>query len=293
MKKANTSVERGWQPRPWIAAVLGFFLQPLGMLYVVRVKWALAYFFVTAVITISELTLWWYQRIEWLQYFSFTWIVMIACAIHAYRIAKYGNPVAVRPWYSRWYGLIALLGVLFLAIFSFRTFMYEPFRKPSGSMAPSINTGSVVLAQKWGYGNYGTYGISVFRTAPSRKTSRGDIVVFEFPPDPSIKYLKRVIGLPGDVVKYQRKKLFINDVPVETELISSGEGFDVLQETLEGSVYRVMNSRTRPSPDMEFVVPENNYFVVGDNRDHSNDSRYWGFVPERNIVGKVVYVLRH
>lgn len=184
-----------------------------------------------------------------------------------------------------------LLGVL-LAVFSVRAFLYEPFSMPSTSMAPSIETGSIVLAQKWGYGNYGTYGVLVLRTVPSRKISRGDIVVFEFPPDPSVRYLKRVVGLPGDAVKYQRKKLTINDVPVKTELITSDERFDVLQETLDRSVYHVMNSRTRPSPDMEFVVPENNYFVLGDNRDYSNDSRYWGFVPERNLIGKIVYVSR-
>lgn len=290
--EAMKATRKPWRPNRWIAAVLGFFLQPLGMLYVVRVKWAIAYFLASTVITVAEFILRQDGRIAWLQYFSFNWLLMIACSVHAFRLAKHSEPVAVRPWYSRWYGLTAFPASIFIVIFGVRAFLYEPFRMPSGSMMPSIDRGAILLAQKFGYGNYGTFGVSLVRLGPTREIQRGDILIFEFPGDRSIYYNKRVIGLPGDHVEYKGRKLYINGNAVETKQISSDDEYAVFEEKLGDATYRVMTSRAAKPDDMTFQVPELSYFVVGDNRDHSNDSRYWGFLPEQNIVGKVVHIFQ-
>jgi signal peptidase I len=283
--------EAGWRPRPWVAAILGFFFQPLGMLYVCRVRLAILYFSLGVIIGVTETLLRWTTSKTWLQYFSFGWLLMIICSIHAYRIARQRPSQAARPWYSRWYGLSALPLASFLLIFGFRAFLYEPFRMSSGSMQPSVKIGSHLLTQKWGYGNYGTYGISLIKTRPSGVIRRGDIVVIEFPASPPIRLVKRVVGLPGDAVRYQNKKLFINGKAVETTPVSSNNDSDIFQETLGDVSYRTMNARNTFSLDLAITVPDRGYFVLGDNRDHSNDSRYWGFVPESNIVGKVVRVI--
>lgn len=285
-----TTPEKDWQPKRWIAATLGFFLQSLGMLYVCRVKLAVAYFLLGSIIAVTEIILLWKTDIVWIKYFSFTWLLMIACSIHAYQIAKHWKPIARRPWYSQWYGLVALPLMLLLLIFSVRAFLYEPFRMSAGSMLPSIKIGSHILTQKWGYGNYKTYGITVVKTAPTDAIRRGDIIVFEFPKNPSINYVKRVIGLPQDMIKYQDKRLFINGTMISTIDISSNKDSDIFQETLDNVAYQIMNSHTPPH-DFEVTVPDHNYFVLGDNRDYSNDSRFWGFVPEKNIIGKVVFIL--
>jgi|SRR3989344_490285 len=288
MRKSETE----WRPNQWIALILGFLLQPLGMLYVIRVKLAVIYFVLGIIIIVTEFVLRSNTGNEWLDYFSFTWLLMIACSIHAYRLAKHWQPVAARPWYSRWYGLGAIPLTLFLLIFSVRAFLYEPFRIPAGSMLPFIEVGSILLTQKWGYGNYGTYGVSLVKTELTNAVHRGDVIVFEFPKNPSIYYTKRIVGLPGDTVKYQGKKLFINKITVEIAQVSSDKNFDIFQETLNNAVYKIINSRAAPAHDFEFTIPDRSYFVLGDNRDHSNDSRYWGFVPEKNIVGKVIHVFK-
>lgn len=281
---------REWRANRWIAAILALLVPPLGMLYVGRVRLAVIYFVLGNVVAVAELALRWHLGVAWLTYVTFSPLVNLACAIHAFTIAKNQNPTSVRRWYTRWYGLVAVPAVLFMLIFGFRAFLYEPFRVPAASMAPTLETGSVVVTQKWGYGNYGTYGIKLLKMGRAATIQRGDILVFEFPPDPAIYYVKRVVGLPGDRVRYQNGRLFINSAAVTTASVSSSEETDILEESLDGNVYRVANSRTRPSPDFEYTVPASSYFVLGDNRDHSNDSRYWGFVPEANLVSKVVYV---
>ena len=290
-KHRITTPEKNWRPKPWIAAILGFFLQPLGMLYVCRVRLAVLYFFLGVVIGIIETALRWMTDNAWLRYFSFGWLLMIVCSLHAYRIARYRPPIAKRPWYSRWYGLSVFPVASFFLVFSFRAFLYEPFRMPSGSMLPSVKTGSILLTQKWGYGNYGTYGISLIKAQPTGVIHRGDIIVFTFPATPSTYYAKRVVGLPGDTVRYLNKKLFINGTAVETTRLSSNNDLDIFQETLGDATYRIMNARNTFSLDLDIMVPDRSYFVLGDNRDHSNDSRDWGFVAEKDIVGKVVHVI--
>lgn len=281
-----------WKPNKWIAAVLGFFVSPLGMLYLVRVKWAVIYFGIGTLITLLEFIALYRLQVHWFEYFSFSWIVMVVCAIHAYRLAAQEIPIVHRPWYSRWYGLVSIPLLIFVGIFSFRAFLYEPFRMASGSMIPTIEPGATVVTQKLGYGNYGTFGSIRMKTSVTAQVHRGDIVVFEYPENPSINYVMRIIGLPGDEVAYIEKRVSINGVKVPVKKLPDMERYEIWEEKLDTETYRVAIHRELPASDFVVSVPDGKYFVLGDSRDNSRDSRSWGFVPEENLVGKVVYILQ-
>jgi signal peptidase I len=181
-------------------------------------------------------------------------------------------------------------------------------------MLPSIEPGAVLFANKWGYGNYGTWGIHFARAPISSEVSRGDIFVFESPDDSAVDYVKRIVGLPGDTVAYFSKRLWVNDQEVPRKQIGDYVQKDRLGgsqqylEKLDGGEYPVLidadakfvpPSKNFPLIDhctftkegMSCRVPPGHYFVLGDNRDNSSDSRIWGFVPAANIVGKVLLIL--
>lgn len=187
---------------------------------------------------------------------------------------------------SRWFSLIFIFLVLFLV----RAFLYEPFRLPSVSMYPSIDQGAFIIVNKYGYGNYEAYDVSVHKASPTSVVNRGDVVVFKYPKDMSISYIKRVIGIPGDTIIYKNKKLIINGNELVLKKLYDNEEYEVYEESIGNAAYKIAISPDRKSHNAEYVVPEGRYFVMGDNRDNSNDSRYWGFVPESNIVGDVVYI---
>ena len=242
-------------------------------------------------------------------------IYAVTCATHAYRFAKRYSDETQRPAYSRWYGLLGAAAGLFLIAFSVRTFVVEPFRFPSGSMLPTIPLRAHLIVQKWGYGNYGTYGIHPFRSPISSPLARGDIIIFEYPSNRSISYAKRLIGLPGDTIAYRGKKLTINGNPIalrQTADYLNTKAFAYTPayiESLMGVEYTVLIEKDAPgsvqSPDafpfrdkctydsesMTCVVPTGHYFTLGDNRDNSYDSRMWGFVPADHVIGKVLYIV--
>lgn len=278
-----------WKPKKWIAILLGFLLQPLGMLYIGNIKLASIYFIAGIFFATADFSMQ-INKIEIGQYFSFGLVLMFICASHIYFILRNSEGLLVRPWYSRWYGLASFPLVLFLSIYSFRAFLYEPFQIPASSMSPLLNPGDIMIASKWGYGNYGTYGITLLNKSISKNINRGDVVVFELPTNPSISYVKRVIGLPGDTVEYKKGSLIINSEFVPRVKEGTDLNFDIYTENLIGIEYDIKVMSGRHSPDGVVSVPNNHLFVMGDNRDNSNDSRYWGFVPLENIVGKMVYV---
>ena len=305
----STAIYR--KPKKWTAAVLGLLIQPVGMLYVARPGWAAVYLALVAIIALGNL----FVLRGGLAGDATLLLVAIICAIHAYRLARDYRAVK-RPWYSRWYGL-AGIGAAFAALaFAARAFLYEPFRFPSESMAPSIEPRAHLIVKKWGYGNYGTYGIHLMRTGMSSRLQRGDIVVFEYPEDRSLSYVRRVIGLPGDRISYYNKRLKINDDEVQIRRIGDYTYKDraipslKYLERLGDREYAILIEPDAPAvvpPVRAFPlsercayaaeglscrVPDGHYFVLGDNRDNSSDSRTWGFVPARNIIGKVQYVLQ-
>jgi signal peptidase I len=199
-----------------------------------------------------------------------------------------------------------------LIVFALRSFVFEPFKIPSGSMIPTLLVGDLILVNKF------TYGLKLpvvnSRLTEGNAVQRGDVVVFRYPPQPSVDYIKRVVGLPGDEVAYLNKRLTINGQPVATTAVSdffdesTMEYFKQFDEQLGVKNHRIIVDERRPgfvagAFDFQYKdncrynvegvtckVPEGQYFVMGDNRDNSLDSRFWGFVPDRNIVGKAFFV---
>lgn len=185
-----------------------------------------------------------------------------------------------------------------LVVFIFRSFVYEPFRIPSGSLKPTLLTGDFILVNKFDYGlrlpvahKHVTAGV-----APKR----GDIIVFRWPPNPSVDFIKRVVGVPGDKISYVNKEIYINGNKMTQNILETKEVRDDNGETmrvqesmedLSGVKHRIYTNPAIMARDFkDVVVPEDSYFVMGDNRDDSEDSRYWGFVRDKDIVGKAVLV---
>ena len=214
------------------------------------------------------------------------------------------HPVYPQEKFIEFFG--GMFWVLFTVWF-IRSFMWEPFRIPSGSMEPNLYDGDFILTSKYSYG----IKLPVLRTTliPTGSVQRGDVIVFRYPENPSLHYIKRVIGLPGDHIRYERDHVWINDEaqPLEptgeTREINREYGersyripAAIYEETLTGyGKHRVQlytNATNTRSGMIEgsLTVPAGHYFVMGDNRDDSEDSRAWGFVPEKNLVGKATFI---
>ena len=167
-------------------------------------------------------------------------------------------------------------------IFVLRTFIYEPYQIPSGSMIPGLQVGDFILVNKH------SYGLKINRIgkpfAMASDPEYGDVVVF-IPPHVNVPYIKRLIGKPGDTIRYINKKLYINGDSIEHELISHDGIETYLQETYLKSTRVIRVQGGSASYPEEFSVPADHYFVMGDNRDNSSDSRYWGFVPREHFMG--------
>ncbi|MDH2235878.1 signal peptidase I [Pigmentiphaga sp. GD03639] len=213
------------------------------------------------------------------------------------------------PWWVE-YSVSFFPVILF--VFVLRSFVVEPFRIPSGSMMPTLQIGDLILVNKFSYGL--RLPIVDKKVVPLGDPQRGDVVVFRYPVDPQVDYIKRVVGVPGDEVAYLNKRLTINGQEIPMKKV--GEYFDpdrvsyaaLYDENLKGVNHQILIDERR-SPEIDpfgsypnrdaceysregvrCKVPAGNYFVMGDNRDNSADSRYWGFVPDSNIVGKAFFV---
>nr|WP_136250140.1 signal peptidase I [Ningiella ruwaisensis] len=194
---------------------------------------------------------------------------------------------------------------IFFGVMIFRSFIYEPFQIPSGSMMPTLLEGDFILVEKFAYGLKDP----VTRTEffETGEVKRGDIVVFKYPLDTNVDYIKRVVGLPGETIIYSNKQVFIQapcepgqlcERPQPVDLKSLGDSefkqrgafLDKFVETLGEKEHEILHSPLTASAAYKYDVPEGHYFVLGDNRDNSQDSRYWGFVPEENLVGKATFI---
>ncbi|GMQ76678.1 MAG: signal peptidase I [Gammaproteobacteria bacterium] len=182
---------------------------------------------------------------------------------------------------------------VFLIVLLLRSFLVEPFRIPSGSMMPTLLVGDFILVNKFVYGiRLPVLDDKIFDVS---QPQRGDVVVFRYPKDPSIPFIKRVVGLPGDRIAYYNKVLYINGQQADQRPIGTytgkgaGTGMtgaSLRQETLGSITHPILVQNGYPTVDGELVIPEGQYFVLGDNRDNSRDSRYWGTVPEKLLIGK-------
>ena len=214
-----------------------------------------------------------------------------------------------QPWWLDW---TAGLFPVILIVLMLRSFVFEPFKIPSGSMIPTLLIGDLILVNKF------TYGLKLpvvnTRLTDGKPVQRGDVIVFRYPPQPSVDYIKRVVGLPGDEVAYLNKQLTVNGQPVPTTASSdffdesTMEYFKQFDEQLGVKNHRVIVDDRRPAfiagafdfphkdncrysvEGVTCKVPPGQYFVMGDNRDNSLDSRFWGFVPDGNIAGRAFFV---
>jgi len=216
----------------------------------------------------------------------------------------------MQPWWLDW---TAGLFPVILVVFLLRSFLFEPFKIPSGSMIPTLRVGDLILVNKFHYGV--RLPVINKKVIDNNPVQRGDVMVFRYPVDPRQDYIKRVVGLPGDEVSYLNQRLSINGKPVEVK--PEGEFYDddslryapQFSEKLGAVEHRIlvqpqrnayygpdpkrfpMAENCRYSPEgVVCTVPAGHYFMMGDNRDNSQDSRFWGFVPDENIVGKAFFV---
>ncbi len=227
----------------------------------------------------------------------------------AFVFAKRRLPSDKEPWWVE-YG--ASFFPVILLVFILRSFVVEPFKIPSGSMIPTLQVGDFILVNKFAYGV--RLPILNKKIVNIGEPQHGDVMVFRYPVDPSVDYIKRVIGVPGDMVTYQNKRLSINGKPVEMAMLDDylhPERLYYSKQYVEktGNVeHKVLNDEDVPAFVVDAAqfpyrdnchynnagvtckVPAGHYFMMGDNRDNSRDSRFWGFVPEENIVGKAFFV---
>ena len=217
--------------------------------------------------------------------------------------------ILMQPWWLDWTaGLFPVIAIVFLL----RSFLFEPFKIPSGSMIPTLLVGDLILVNKF------TYGVRLpvinKKITAGTPVQRGDVMVFRYPPQPSMDYIKRVVGLPGDEVAYLNKRLTVNGQAVPTTALpdyfdqDAMRYFKLFEEQLGERRHRVIVNTDAPAfvqgasnfagregcrysvEGVTCKVPEGHYFLMGDNRDNSLDSRYWGFVPDENIVGRAFFV---
>lgn len=211
------------------------------------------------------------------------------------------------PWYV---DLSKSFFPVILAVLILRSFVVEPFRIPSESMVPTLLKGDFILVNKFAYG----LRLPVLNTKliGNGEPARGEVVVFRYPPEPTVAYIKRVVGLPGDLLEYRGNQLIINGQPVpltpSSDDSSAETGYRRLTEQLGKTVHSIQvlaNGRwglagfwpglqAYREPDgtvaWTYQVPAGHYFVMGDNRDNSADSRYWGLVPEENLIGRAFFI---
>jgi signal peptidase I len=183
---------------------------------------------------------------------------------------------------------------VFLIVFLLRSFLFEPFRIPSGSLEPTLHVGDFVVVNKFIFGL--RFPVIEKKLISFSHPKTGDIVVFRWPPDPHFDFIKRTIGVPGDKVSYHNKILTINGVKMKQTFVryttdnSSGHAVAEYQENLNGVLHEVYRRPDVAAVDFDVVVPEGSYFMMGDNRDFSADSRYWGFVKDSYLRGRASFI---
>jgi signal peptidase I len=223
-------------------------------------------------------------------------------------LKKYKSKEGLRPiWLEYTAGFFPVI----LVVFIIRSFVMEPFNIPSGSMIPTLRIGDLILVNKYEYGiRIPILHSEIIKTS---RPKRGDIAVFRYPEDDSLDYIKRVVGLPGDTLIYKNKQLTINNKVIVKKRISNyldpstSKVSMQFAQTLGKRNFQILNSDEelgmflmgadfsetackRIDLGLSCIIPEKKYFVLGDNRDNSSDSRFWGFVPEENLVGRAFLV---
>jgi signal peptidase I len=227
--------------------------------------------------------------------------------------AETRQALLMQPWWLDW---TAGLFPVILVVFLLRSFLFEPFKIPSGSMKPTLLVGDLILVNKYHYGV--RLPVINHKIIANHEPQRGDVMVFRYPKDTSTDYIKRVVGVPGDEISFREQRLYVNGVQAPIEQTPPPGFYDdelrlyfpEYQEKLGDVTHRILlDVHSQPFYGQEdkitfpfrencrysaegvtCKVPPGNYFMMGDNRDNSQDSRWWGFVPDENIVGKAFFV---
>ena len=224
-------------------------------------------------------------------------------------VSQARQALLAQPWWLDW---TAGLFPVILVVFLLRSFLFEPFKIPSGSMIPTLLVGDLILVNKFHYGV--RLPVVNKKIIENHDPKPGDVMVFRYPKDSSIDYIKRVVGVPGDEISWRNQQLYINGTLAATQALPDFYDEDSLRyapqysEKLGSVEHRMLVDRNRPNylPGNETFpfrencqysaegvtckVPPGHYFMMGDNRDNSQDSRFWGFVPDENIVGRAFFV---
>lgn len=309
------STQDKWKPSKPLALIFGLTLQQFAFLYVNKATLFWTYLLIALAIGFASITVGNDTVLkQWIESGYIAVAFAFTCSVHAFLSAKNYRD-EIRRWYATWW-MVLVIAISVLAIIIFvRGFVIEPFAIPSKAMSPTFKPGDHVIVSKLGFGNYRYNDIQLYRSVPSELPRRGEIIVFQYPQDPSVDFIKRVIGLPGDSIIYRNKTIYVKercetsslDCPnyraIEKVLVSnstSGEPVSLFYETLGQSTYSIYihdmredaTTRYYSQPGTqrdEWIVPEGHFFVLGDNRDNSSDSRYWGFVPSDNVIGRIIY----
>jgi signal peptidase I len=315
--KTHSDPGEAWIRRyPWIAVALAVLSPVYAMLYVARGWRAVGYFAASLGALALAILLTAFLGVPSNAAAGLGALgLRIVGGIDGYRRASEWSASARLPWYARWPGLTSIVVIGILGVTSLRAFVAEPFHIPTGAMYPTLIVGDYILVNKSAYG---------LRLPPPGglilalgQPDRGDVVVFRCPERPDLDYIKRIVGLPGDTVAYYDKRLSVNGQEVQRAADSGTDrpggsgaaGVIRYRETLgrhtytiqidpDQPAYQAASVRQFPSRDkceygengFRCVVPAGHYFALGDNRDSSSDSRYWGFVPEVNLVGRAFLV---
>jgi signal peptidase I len=270
-------------PNRWIAGALGYIAAPVAFLYLAR--WGVAVAWLLAIFGAAVLA----QQLAP----DFATPVLIVLALgsawHAFSIAtkmRSAQTGSDRPRYSRWWALICFIALPLIVLFGLRAFVLDFYRATSNSMEPTIPQGHVFFVKTFGSGNYKLFGRPLMQTTQKPAVGRGEVWAFEYPKSPEQLFVFRVVGLPGDRIEVRDHKLIINGQSAAdsvTEDTAPRERIGAFRYTLKIDADR---------PDLSgfsgLTVPAGSYFVMGDHRSNALDSRYWGTVPERNLVGRVL-----
>ena len=305
-------MQHSQSPKPWIAVILSLFVGPLGLLYVRRVRLALVFFFLTASLQLIAFVS---KDAVALPAGLAQVVVWLAGTVLSYRFARAYEGEA-RPWYTRWYGLGGIMLAAILCVLAGRLFFYETFLVPSSAMMPTLVRSDRLFVRKLGYGHLSIGSARLGQLQPSRTLARGDLVVFEEPFARKEIFVKRVVGVPGDRVVVSGGHLFVNgrDSRIGAPAIFHGDsegGQDELlrvRELLDDVHFDTLARKSGPAPlpepqlfplrercawtadALRCEVPPGHYFVLGDDRDNSLDSRHFGFVDAGQVIGKVTAV---
>lgn len=194
----------------------------------------------------------------------------------------YPDVAMLPPLFSRVFSLSHVLLIVLTVVLSLRFFVVEVWHIPSKSMMPTYNVGDSILLNKFAYGVHDPL-FNKILYANDNKPKNGDVIIFRMPDAPGVNFIKRVIGTPGDRISYHNKQLIVTDVSgTRINGINDHAITDLMATSVEQYYFKQKGMTLN-----EWIVPDNSYFVMGDNRDHSHDSRFWGFVPKRNLIGKV------